>query len=53
MPRIIASLAEIALKFLEMAQLDYVNQENNEDDDSPIQYQTPSQLLSVKVKPRK
>ena len=32
----IASLAETALKFLEMAQLDYVNQENNEDDDLPI-----------------
>ncbi|KAK2556550.1 Phosphoinositide 3-kinase regulatory subunit 4 [Acropora cervicornis] len=36
----IASLAETALKFLEMAQLDYANQENNEDDDLPIQYQT-------------
>ena len=35
----IASLAETALKFLEMAQLDYANQENNEDDDLPIQYQ--------------
>ena len=35
----IASLAETALKYLEMAQLDYANQENNEDDDSPIQYQ--------------
>ena len=35
----IASLAETALKFLEMAQLDFANQENNEDDDSPIQYQ--------------
>ena len=35
----IASLAETALKFLEMAQLDYADQENNEDDDSPIQYQ--------------
>ena len=35
----IASLVETALKFLEMAQLDYANQENNEDDDSPIQYQ--------------
>lgn len=35
----IASLAETALKFLEMAQLDYANQENSEDDDSPIQYQ--------------
>ena len=34
----IASLAETALKFPEMAQLDYANQENNEDDDSPIQY---------------
>ena len=34
----IASLAETALKFLEMAQLDYANQENN-DDDLPIQYQ--------------
>ena len=34
----IASLAETALKFLEMAQLDYANQENNEDDDSSIQY---------------
>ena len=33
----IASLAETALKFLEMAQLDYANQEN--DDDIPIQYQ--------------
>ena len=33
----IASLAETALKFLEMAQLDpNANQENNEDDDSPI-----------------
>ena len=30
----IASLAETALKLLEMAQLDYANQENNEDDDS-------------------
>ena len=39
----IASLAEMALKFLEMAQLDYANQENNEDDDSSIQYQ----VLSV------
>ena len=35
----IASLAERALKFLEMAQLDYADQENNEDDDLPIQYQ--------------
>ena len=35
----IASLAETALKFLEMAQLDYANQENNEDDDLPIQCQ--------------
>ena len=35
----IASLAETALKFVEMAQLDYANQENNEDDDLPIQYQ--------------
>ena len=35
----IASLAETTLKFLEMAQLDYANQENNEDDNSPIQYQ--------------
>ena len=35
----IASLAERALKFLEMAQLDYANQEKNEDDDLPIQYQ--------------
>ena len=35
----IASLAETALTFLEMAQLDYANQENNEDDDLPIQYQ--------------
>lgn len=35
----IASLAETALKFLEMAQLDYANQENNDDDDAPIQYQ--------------
>ena len=34
----IASLAETALKFLEMAQLDYAKQENNEDDDLPIQY---------------
>ena len=32
----IASLAETALKFLEMAQLDYTNQKNNEDDDLPI-----------------
>ena len=33
----IASLAEMALKFLEMAQLDpNANQENNEDDDSSI-----------------
>ena len=33
----IASLAETALKFLEMAQLDpNANQENNEDDDSSI-----------------
>ena len=39
----ITSLAETALKFLEMAQLDYANQENNEDDDSSIQYQ----VLSV------
>ena len=39
----IAWLAEMALKFLEMAQLDYANQENNEDDDSSIQYQ----VLSV------
>ena len=30
-----ASLAETALKLLEMAQLDYANQENNEDDDLP------------------
>ena len=35
----IASLAETALKFLEMAQLDYANQENNEDEDLPIQHQ--------------
>lgn len=35
----IASLAETALKFLEMAQLDFANQESNDDDDSPIQYQ--------------
>ena len=35
----IASLAETALKFLEMAQLDYANQESDEDDDAPIQYQ--------------
>ena len=35
----IASLAETALKFVEMAQLDYANQENNEDDDLPIQYE--------------
>ena len=35
----IASLAETALNFLEMAQLDYANQENNEDDDLPILYQ--------------
>jgi len=35
----IASLAETALKFLEMAQLDFANQESNEDDDAPIQYQ--------------
>ncbi|XP_044166779.1 phosphoinositide 3-kinase regulatory subunit 4-like [Acropora millepora] len=35
----IASLAETALKFLEMAQLDCANQENNEDEDLPIQYQ--------------
>lgn len=35
----IASLAETALKFLEMAQLDFANQENNEDSDAPIQYQ--------------
>ena len=32
-------VAETALKFLEMVQLDYANQENNEDDDLPIQYQ--------------
>ena len=37
MPRIL--LAETALKFLEMARQDYANQENNQDDDSPIQYQ--------------
>ena len=36
--RDIASLAETALNFLEMAQLDYANQENNEDDDLPILY---------------
>ena len=35
----IASLAETALKFLEMVQLDYANQENKEDDDLPIHYQ--------------
>lgn len=35
----IASLAETALKFLEMAQLDFANQESNDDDDAPIQYQ--------------
>ena len=35
----IASLAETAFKFLEMAQLDYANQESSEDDDWPIQYQ--------------
>lgn len=35
----IASLAETALKFLEMAQLDFANQENDEDNDAPIQYQ--------------
>ena len=35
----IASLAETALKFLELAQLDFANQESNDDDDAPIQYQ--------------
>jgi len=35
----IASLAETALKFLEMAQLDFANQESKDDDDAPIQYQ--------------
>ena len=35
----IGSQAETVLKFLEMAQLDYANQENNEDDDLPIQCQ--------------
>ena len=35
----IASLAETALKFLEMAQLYYANQEDDEDDYLPIQYQ--------------
>ena len=35
----IASLAERALKFLEMAQLDYAIQENKEDEDLPIQHQ--------------
>ena len=34
----IASLAETALKFLEMAQLGYANQENKEDDDLPIHH---------------
>ena len=35
----IGSQAETVLKFLEMAQLDYANQESNEDDDLPIQCQ--------------
>ena len=35
----IASLAERALKFLEMAQLDYAIQENKEDEDLSIQHQ--------------
>ena len=35
----IASLAERALKFLEMVQLDYAIQENKEDEDLPIQHQ--------------
>ena len=41
MPRILHHyiVAETALKFLEMVQLDYANQENNEDDDLPMQYQ--------------
>ena len=32
-------VAETALKFLEVVQLGYANQENKEDDDLPIHYQ--------------
>ena len=32
-------VAETALKFLEMVQLGYANQENKDDDDLPIHYQ--------------
>lgn len=42
----IASLAETALKFLEMAQLDFANQESNDDDDAPIQYQVNASFSS-------
>ena len=35
----IASLAEVALKFLEMAQLDYGNVNQDSRSDAPIQYQ--------------
>ena len=43
----IASLAETALKFLEMAQLDYANQENDKADDAPIQYQVNLWVFSL------
>ena len=43
----IASLAETALKFLEMAQLDYANQENDKADDVPIQYQVNLRFFSL------
>ena len=43
----IASLAETALKFLEMAQLDYANQENNKDDDL-IAYSVPGIIIFSK-----
>ena len=38
----IASLAEVALKFLEMAQLDYGNVNQDSRSDAPIQYQVRS-----------
>lgn len=37
----IASLAETALKFLEMAQLDRSNVLKDNNEDTPIQYQVP------------
>lgn len=45
----IASLAETALKFLEMAQLDYGIASKEEKEDAPIQYQVIYFLISIQL----